>query len=122
MVKPVEPRMYVIVRSDLEAIYRMVQGGHALASYTMSYPKETKEWDNEYLIYLSTFLEGNLRKVYDTLVDYRMAHYDKKTGDVFKVAKFHEPDQNDQMTAIAVFENGSGHVSKLLGKLPLAKV
>ena len=117
-IKAVEPRMYVVVRSGLDAIYRMVQGGHALAAFSMNHPEECKEWDNQYLIYLSTFLESNLQQLFLDLMKYS----DEMEGKGFPVAIFKEPDQNDQMTAIAVFEDGTGHVSKLLEKLPLARV
>jgi len=116
MVKPVDPRMYVVVRKDLDQTYRMVQGAHALAAYTMDYPVWAKEWGNKYLIFLGTFLEANLKKVFLELT----AYSDEMEGEGFPIAIFKEPDQMDQLTAIAVFEDGTGHVSKLLGHLSLA--
>jgi hypothetical protein len=116
MVKPVEPRMYVVVRKDLDQTYRMVQGAHALAAYAMDYPDRAREWDNEYLIFLGTFLEASLEKLFLGLMQYS----DEMEGVGFPIAVFKEPDQKDQLTAIAVFEDGRGHVSKLLRHLPLA--
>lgn len=109
MVKPIVPRMYVVVRKDLDQTYRMVQGSHALAQYALEHPEELKVWNNEYLIFLSTFLEVNMQNLYRKLV-----------SKGFTVSKFNEPDQNGQMTAIALFEDGSGRVTRALEKLPLA--
>jgi hypothetical protein len=111
MAKPCRPQMYVVVRADFSPIYKMVQGGHALAAHNMEYPDILSGvWKNEYLIYLEVFLEVNMSNLYDDLV-----------SKGFKVAKFHEPDQRDQMTGIAIYEDGSGKVKKALEGIPTAK-
>ncbi len=101
--------MYVVVRSDFDASYRMVQGAHALTKYVQENPNTAQVWNNEYLIFLRTFLEINLKEIHSNLV-----------ANGFTVAAFNEPDQNFQMTALAVYEDGSGHVAKILKGLQLA--
>jgi len=109
MVKSIGPRMYVVTRKDFDPVYRSVQGAHALAQYALEHPEELRTWNNEYLIYLGVFLEANLDRLYNKLLD---------KG--YKLSKFHEPDQRDQLTAIAIFEDGSGRVANELKGIPLA--
>ncbi len=110
MHKPTRPQMYVIVRSDFSNVYKMVQGNHAQVAYGFEYPHNLRTWNNEYLIYLETFLECNLKEVYEKLL---------RAG--IDVSSFKEPDQNNQMTAVAVYEDGSGKVKKALDGLSTAK-
>jgi hypothetical protein len=110
MLKPIRPQMYVIVRSDFSSVYKMVQGAHALSGYSLKYHETFKEWNNEYLIFLETFLEVNLKSIYQDLIT---------KG--FQVSAFKEPDQHDQITALAVYEDGSGKVKKVLDELKLAQ-
>ena len=110
MHKPTRPQMYVIVRKDFDKIYKMVQGAHALSGYSLKYHETFKEWNNEYLIFLETFLEVNLKSVYEDLAT---------KG--FQVSAFREPDQNNQVTAIAIYEDGSGKVKKALDRIKTAQ-
>jgi hypothetical protein len=110
MHKPTRPQMYVIVRGDFSSTYKMVQGTHALAAYALNHPEKLKTWNNEYLIFLETFLEQNLKSLYVKLL----------TKDIV-VSAFREPDQNNQITAIAVYEDGTGRVKKALDGLSTAK-
>lgn len=91
MPMPSEPRMYVIVRKELSDSYRMVQGAHALASYSLKYPASFKKWNNEYLIFLGTFLPEGLKQIKEKLFEEKV-----------KFAGFFEPDLN-QETALCVF-------------------
>lgn len=108
-----EQRMYVIVRRDLSETYRMVQGAHALAQYALDHPIHFKEWNNQYLIYLSVYNLKALRSLINEFKDvgnsYSLNH------DVFSV--FYEPDLDNHETAVAIyaFQN-----HPLLKKLPLA--
>lgn len=91
---PIEPRMYVIVRRDLSETYRMVQGSHALAKFALEYPDKFKQWNNEYLIFLSVF---NLKALRDLKMNL--------TGKV-EFSTFYEPDLDNQETSIALYDNG----------------
>lgn len=89
------PRMYVLVRLDLEATYRAVQGTHALAQYAMEHPEEFKMWNNEYLIFLGIRFPREIREWKERL---------KVAGKKF--SSFSEPDQDGFKTAIACYDTG----------------
>lgn len=97
------PRMYVLVRKDLEQTYRCVQGAHALAQYAMEHPEEFRLWNNGYLIFLGIRFQQDVQhwKV-------RLFRADKK----FSI--FYEPDQGVH-TAIACYDTG-----EIFKDLPLA--
>jgi len=80
----------------------MVQGAHALAEYAIKFPNQFHQWNNGYLIFLSVF---NLK----ALKDLRLNLYDKDA------AVFCEPDLDNQITAIAIYDDG-----RLVKGLPLA--
>lgn len=107
MIKPVNPRMYLILREDLA--YKYIQGGHALSQYALEHPHNFALWNNEYLICLSVFNGLALSEVSESLKD------------EFIMSEFFEPDlQSDLPTAIAVFESGSGEIADVLSSLKLA--
>lgn len=91
-----KPRMYIIVRGDLSETYRMVQGAHALAQFAMDHPEEFKQWNNEYLIFLKVF-----NKI--ALVDFIIKKLSKS---YVPYSLFKEPDLDNQITAIALYNNG----------------
>lgn len=84
--------MYIIVRHDLKSKgYQAAQSGHALAQYMMEHkPHENGHWENDYLI----FLETKTIHCLDRLM-YKL----EKNG--FSYSKFHEPDMDNELTAIA---------------------
>ena len=86
-----EKKMYVIVRRDLAPIYKMVQGSHALVEFYKRYPKEFKNWNNEYLIFVEVPNYIKLLEMADTLDKYEVPF----------VAN-HEPDLGGQMTALCL--------------------
>ncbi|MCK5613796.1 hypothetical protein KAR91_68665 [Candidatus Pacearchaeota archaeon] len=81
-------KLFVIVRKDLSHSQRAVQAGHALAEYLLHSPNF--RWKNEILIYLGIKglkqLENLMRKL-----DFHGIKY----------IEFHEPDLNNEVTAIA---------------------
>ena len=83
-------KMY-IVRSDLGKIYKMVQGAHALAAYSLEHQVEFKNWNNEYLIFLDIKDNNELLTSICKL---------KELNQTFSV--FYEPDI-DSLTAIACY-------------------
>jgi hypothetical protein len=93
--KPREPRMYILVREDLNPIYRCVQGGHALAAYAAEYPGTFQAWGNQYLMYLGVRNHTALAEWY------------RKIQSLGKeVCLFTEPDLDGQLTAIACYDTG----------------
>jgi len=112
MIKPCDPRMYLILREDLA--YKYIQGGHALAQLALEHNNKFKEWNNQYLICLSVFNGLALNDVNEKLKE-TFGEY------VLRQSVFVEPDlQSPLPTAIAIFENGTGEVSYALKDLKLA--
>jgi len=99
------PRMYVIVRGELSETYRLVQGAHALAQFAMAHPVEFDEWNNQYLIFLKVFNKN-------ALIDFIVYTLSKHN---VPYSLFREPDLDDQVTAVALYDNG-----KVVEGLPLA--
>lgn len=73
-------RLYVLIDQKLDAVYGCVQGGHAVAQWLLEHPNQ--EWNNSYLIYLYADLVNK---------DY---------------SSFYEPDLDNQLTAIALQDDG----------------
>lgn len=73
-------RLYVLIDQKLDAVYGCVQGGHAVAQWLLEHPKQ--DWNNSYLIYLYADLVNK---------DY---------------SSFYEPDLGNQLTAIALQDDG----------------
>ena len=86
-------RLYILIDKDLDPIYGAVQGGHAVGEWLLEnwqINKEgdpTWEWNNEYLIYLKADLEDIQEILFN--INY---------------SKFYEPDLNNRLTAIAIYE------------------
>lgn len=75
-------RLYVLIDQKLDAVYGCVQGGHAVAQWLLEHPKQ--DWNNNYLIYLYADLDL-VNKDYSS---------------------FYEPDLGNQLTAIALQDDG----------------
>ena len=115
----VEPRMYLILREDLA--YKYIQGGHALAQFGLEHSPKFKEWDNKYLICLSVFngmsLDDTRKRLCDPYILDEVWEWQPK----YSMSVFYEPDLKSELpTAIALFENGDGHIAKALKSLKLA--
>ena len=80
-------KLYVLIDKSLKPVYGCVQGGHAVAQWMIEHPN-SKEWHNDYLIYLSADISKWKRKLNSYDVDY---------------TEFREPDLDDKVTALAVF-------------------
>lgn len=89
------PKMYVLVRKELDPMYRGVQGTHAVARYALEYPEKLKEWNNEDLIFLGVRFPTGIERWADKL--------DEK-GLLYSV--FYEPDLRDEPTALACYCTG----------------
>jgi|GEM_PF-3120122 len=96
-------KMYVLVRNDLDSVYRMVQGTHAVAAFYEQGNDTT--WHNDTLVTLAV---RNLR----SLEFWKWKLGQKKKNWV----GFYEPDIDDQLTAIACVDSG-----EIFKNLPLAK-
>lgn len=79
-------RLYTIVRNDFSIGYQAAQSGHAVAQWLLDNPNQT--WNNNYLIMLQC---NNIKKWV-----YKLEHLN------IPFTKFHEPDLDNELTAIAV--------------------
>ena len=85
-------KMYVVVREDLEPIYKMVQGAHALAGYMLEHGQAAAEWNNETLVFIYVKDEEKLFRLKNKL-EYKG----------IKFHSFYEPDIGNQLTSIACY-------------------
>jgi hypothetical protein len=92
-------KLYVCVRKDLSHSQRAVQAGHALAEYMLN----SSEWKNSTLVYLGVKGLRQLEHLKSKLEHAEIEHY-----------AFHEPDLDNQITAIA-----SDRSSTMFNKLNL---
>lgn len=82
-------RLYVLIDQKLDVVYGCVQGGHAVAQWLLEHPNQN--WNNNYLIYLYADLDKWRVRLGLTNKDYSI---------------FREPDLNNQLTAIALQDDG----------------
>lgn len=80
---------YVLIDQKLDAVYGCVQGGHAVAQWLLEHPNQ--EWNNSYLIYLYADLDKWKVRLDLVNKDY---------------SSFYEPDLDNQLTAIALQDDG----------------
>jgi len=93
------PRMYVLVRRDLESTYRVVQGSHAIVEYSFLGDPKAQEaymaWRNGTVVFLGVRNEQAL-----DLWALKLKDKDKT------FATWFEPDLKHQLTAIACIDTG----------------
>lgn len=84
-----QKRLYVLISNQLSPVYGCVQGGHAVAQYLLDHPDQ--QWNNQYLIYVYADVEKWKKRLDFYHIDYSL---------------FNEPDLNNQLTALAVEDDG----------------
>ena len=82
-------RLYVLIDQKLDVVYGCVQGGHAVAQWLLEHPNQN--WNNNYLIYLYADLDKWRVRLDLVNKDY---------------SSFYEPDLDNQLTAIALQDDG----------------
>lgn len=92
--KQITNRLYVVSRKDLNPGSQIAQSGHAIAQYHLEHPEQSKQWNNNYLICLSTENEQSLNKLLEKLESFGIP-----------ISTFYEPDLNNQLTSIAFQHN-----------------
>jgi len=82
-------KLFVLIDNKLETVYGSVQGGHAVAKWLID-NKDTQQWNNQYLIYLSADIEKWIFKLKNEDLNFSV---------------FHEPDLDNIPTALSVEGN-----------------
>lgn len=85
-------KLYVLVSDKLYPIYGAVQGGHAVAQYMLDNSRKRNKWRNQTIVYLSCDIKKTKIKL-----DIRELEY----------SAWYEPDLNNELTAIAIFDEGN---------------
>jgi hypothetical protein len=93
------PKMYVLVRKDLEATYRIIQGSHAIVEYSFLENVQAqafyRAWRNSTVIFLGVRNEQALE-----FWEFKL----QSKGKIY--AAWKEPDLKGQLTAIACIDTG----------------
>ena len=84
-------KLYVLVSNKYPLAYQGVQGGHAVAEWLLNNRQQT-EWDNDTLVYLACKDIGHWW--------HKLQHYG------INPVTWHEPDQKNELTAMAVLGHG----------------
>ena len=100
-------RLYVVTRKDLSPGSQIAQTGHSIAQFLLEHPEKSKEWNNNYLVCLSTENEKSLNKLLEKLESFDIP-----------ISMFYEPDLDNQLTSIAFQHNSESR--KYTTSLPLA--
>lgn len=89
--KNMEKRLYVLINQNLDPIYGAVQGGHVVAQWLLDNIGHKGTWRNNVLVYLKCDIQKEKRRL-----DRRRLSY----------SQWHEPDLDNELTAIAIESDG----------------
>jgi peptidyl-tRNA hydrolase len=105
---PVPDKLYIVTRRDLPPGFQATQAAHAAFAFAAAHPVVFQPWiaDSNYLVVLSVADESALRVLLEQAVQRHL-----------RFTAFHEPDRNDELTALAL-EPGPA-TSRLCANLPL---
>lgn len=100
-------KLYLITRQDLPPGARAAQLCHAMRQWSAEHPEEDRSWfeGSNTLVLLEAVDELALEALTDRAADADVVY-----------SKFHEPDLDGSLTAVAIGPMGSG----LVAQLPLA--
>ena len=101
--------LYVITNRRLSSGQQTAQVGHCIADFAASAPNDFKEWRerSHYLVILETIDTETLEEVYNRITNFGFTGF-----------KFHEPDLDNELTAICF--SPDERLRKKLSNLPLA--
>ena len=89
------PKLYVLVRDEFRAAYCAAQAIHAVALFFKDQQKSFEAWNNSTVVVLGVRYPRGLSEWRDRLFAEGIPH-----------SVWREPDQNDQITAIACYHTG----------------
>lgn len=102
-----EKRMYFLVMYNLSPIQQGIQAGHASDEYKLKYGKDAeyldflKNWKTWIVLNGGTSNDGITGKYQNRYFGSMELHYKELMKNKIKCAKFHEPDLNNSLSAIA---------------------
>lgn len=108
-------KAYVIVRGDIPKIQQGVQAGHAIAELSFQAGRRKdkifEQWvtNDRTLIFLKARDIGDLKAHHDRIESLGLIHH-----------LFHEPDWNNEPTALAIYPGIDVDLEPHLGMMPLA--
>jgi peptidyl-tRNA hydrolase len=120
----VDTKLYILVRGDLPVGLQMAQAVHAAIEASESYSDTRyKEWyrDSNTVVVLSVADLGSLETIVgllNRLMDLTYALHDDQLGFNTVIHEFHEPDLDNELTAVSMVL--SRDQFPLLENLPLA--
>lgn len=93
-------KLYIIVLRSLSTGLKCAQACHAMHAFTSTYPDQTREWeDSNNIVVLEHEDIAGTADMLDALG--------------LRLARFHEPDMDDALTAICVEPAGKRHLRAL---------
>ena len=99
-------KLFVITRGDITSGLQIAQAGHSISQFHLDHPDLAKTWNNNYLISLSTSMQG-----LETILN-------KLCENEIPVSYFTEPDIGDELTSICFL--GTKETNKITSSLPLS--
>ena len=93
-------KLYIIVSRALSTGLKCAQACHAMHAFTLAYPDITREWEESNNVVVLE--HDDLPSLAGTLEAMGLS-----------LARFHEPDMDDALTAICVEPSARRHVSTL---------
>jgi len=94
-------KLYIILNKALDAGLKMAQACHALRTFIDEYPEQDQDWhanSNNIVVLHHEDLPGEAERL-------------ERLG--LGLSRFHEPDLDDELTAICVEPNDGRHLSNL---------
>lgn len=94
-----ESKLYVLCSDKLDPVYACVQGGHAVAEYMIEYNVEIQDWISDRNL-KNCWTNDTIVYVYCDIQELRNLLY---TECYIPFTEWREPDCNNEITAIAVW-------------------
>jgi hypothetical protein len=102
-------KLFMVVRADLSPGAQLAQSTHAAVAFAFTHPDAARSWHaaSNNLVALAAPDREALERIHDRAI----------CAPGVMIVRFHEPDFDGALTAIALHGDGAG---KLLSNLPLA--
>lgn len=102
-----ESKLYVLCSDKLDPVYACVQGGHAVAEYMIDNHVEIQDWVTDRNL-KNCWINDTIVYVYCNIQELRQL----LNNCCVLFSEWHEPDCNNEITAIAVWNQDIAHNGK----------